>query len=363
MSGPARTDPWSRAVRGRGGGGPTVEPIEGRRREILRIVIDDYIATAEPIGSEAVRGRHGLNVSSATVRNEMAVLEDMGYLNQPHPSAGRVPTDRGYRVYVDSLVTEETLPAAERTRLREMLFTQNESQSAIAHVAHALAAGSEYASVVEAPHLQNQVIRHLHLIPLTPRRALIVVVTDAGVFEGKTVELTAPTAADECDRLSQEISRRIAGWRLGELTVHAMDQVIGEASLYRQVVTEVGRLVGDQITASWSRIHTEGQANILRQPEFRDARRAEPVLSALERHDVVTELLHDGGPAPIRITIGAEHRREEVRDCSVVAATYYVGGRPAGELAVVGPTRMRYGRAISLVRFLADTLGEALGRL
>jgi heat-inducible transcriptional repressor len=141
-----------------------------------------------------------------------------------------------------------------------------------------------------------------------------------------------------------------------------MEQVIGEASLYRQVVTEVGRLVGDHITAS-SRIHTEGQANILKQPEFRDARRAEPVLSALERREVVTELLHDGGTAPIRITIGAEHRREEVRDCSVVAATYYVGGRPAGELAIVGPTRMRYGRAISLVRFLADTLGEALGRL
>jgi heat-inducible transcriptional repressor len=340
-----------------------VEPIEGRRREILRIVIDDYIATAEPIGSDAVRERHGLNVSSATVRNEMAALEEMGYLNQPHTSAGRVPTDRGYRVYVDSLVAEEPLSPVERTRLRETLFTQDEPQRAIAHVAHALAAGSDYASVVEAPHLQDQIIRHLHLISLTPHRALIVVVTDAGVFEGKTVELAAATPADECDRLSQEISVRIAGWRLGELTVRAMDQVIGEASLYRQVVTEVGRMVGDHITASRARIRTDGQANILRQPEFRDARRAEPVLSALERHDVVTQLLHDGGTAPIRITIGAEHRHEEVRDCSVVAATYYVGGRPAGELAIVGPTRMRYARAISLVRFLADTLGEALNRV
>jgi heat-inducible transcriptional repressor len=339
-----------------------VEPIEGRRREILRIVIDDYIATAEPIGSEAVRERHALNVSSATVRNEMAALEEMGYLNQPHTSAGRVPTDRGYRVYVNSLVTEAPLSTVEQTRLRETVFTQEEPGRAIAHVAHALATGTEYASVVEAPHLQEQVIRHLHLIPLTPHRALIVVVTDAGVFEGKTVELASATTAEECDRLSQEISRRISGWRLGDLTVRAMDQVIGEVSLYRQVVAEVGRLVGEQISAS-SRIHTEGQANILKQPEFRDARRAEPVLSALERHDVVAELLHDGGTAPVRITIGAEHRREEVRDCSVVAATYYVGGRPAGELAIVGPTRMRYGRAISLVRFLADTLGEALGRL
>jgi len=179
---------------GPGGGGPAMEPIEGRRREILRIVIDDYIATAEPIGSEAVRERHGLNVSSATVRNEMAALEDMGYLNQPHTSAGRVPTDRGYRVYVDSLVTEEALPSAEQTRLRQTLFIQEEPHLAMARVAQALAAGTEYASVVEAPHLHEQVIRHLHLIPLTPRRALIVVVTDAGVFEGKTVEMQAATS-------------------------------------------------------------------------------------------------------------------------------------------------------------------------
>jgi heat-inducible transcriptional repressor len=338
-----------------------MEPIEGRRREILRIIIDDYIATAEPVGSDAVRGRHGLNVSSATVRNEMAALEELGYLNQPHTSAGRVPTDLGYRVYVDSMVGEHPLDSSEQTRLRQTLFTTDEPQRAIARVAHALAAGTEYASVVEAPHLHDQTIRHLHLIPLTPKRALIVVVTDAGVFEGRSVELEVPMSADECDRLSQEISRRVSGWRLGDLTIDAMNQVMGEAALYRQVVTEVGRLVGQQIAAS--RIHTEGQANILRQPEFRDARRAEPVLSALERHDVVTELLHDGGTAPIRITIGAEHRREEMRDCSVVAATYYVGGRPAGELAIVGPTRMRYGRAISLVRFLSDALGEALGGL
>ena len=340
-----------------------MEPIEGRRREILRIVIDDYIATAEPIGSEAVRERHGLNVSSATVRNEMAALEEMGYLNQPHTSAGRVPTDRGYRIYVDSLVTDEPPPAAEQARLRRVLLAEDEPQRAIARVAHALATGTDYASVVEGPHLQEQVIRHLHLIPLTPRRALIVVVTDAGVFEGRMVELAEATSPEDCDRLSQEISRRVAGWRLGDLTVPALDQVIGEAALYRQVVSEVGRLVREQIAASAARIHTEGQTNILKQPEFRDARRAEPVLSALQRRDVVAELLHDGGPAPVRITIGAEHRREEIRDCSVVAATYYVGGRPAGELAIVGPTRMRYGRAISLVRFLADTLGEALGRL
>jgi heat-inducible transcriptional repressor len=339
-----------------------MEPIEGRRREILRIVIDDYIATAEPIGSEAVRERHSLHVSAATVRNEMAALEEMGYLNHPHTSAGRVPTDRGYRVYVDSLVNEETVPAAEQTRLREIVFLQDEPHRAIAHVAHALAAGTDYASVVEAPHLNDQVIRHLHLIPLTPRRALIVVVTDAGVFEGKTVVLQAATTAEDCDRLSQEISRRVTGWRLGDLTVPAMDRLLGEVALYREVVAEVGRLIGEQIAAA-SRIHTEGQTNILKQPEFRDARRAEPVLSALERHDVVAELLHDGGSAPVRIRIGAEHRREEMRDTSVVAATYYVGGRPAGELAIVGPTRMRYSRAISLVRFLADTLGEALDRL
>lgn len=340
-----------------------VTQIEGRRREILKMIIDDYIHTAEPIGSEAVRGRHHLGVSPATVRNEMAALEEMGLLHQPHTSAGRVPTDMGYRMYVDSLLEAEPLAAAERLRLRRALVDV-EPARAIVRAAQAAAAVTDCASVVEAPRPDAQTVRHLHLIPLAPRRALVVVVTDAGAYEGTAIEFDEPTPPEECDRLSHEITRRISGRLLRELTEPVLETLIGEAVEHRRLLLQIGRLLrGDALTPA-ARIHTEGQANILKQPEFRDARRAQPVLSALERAEVVAELLHDArGDPSVRITIGAEHRRQELQNCSMVAATYRGPGGSAGVLAIVGPTRMRYGRAVALVRFLADALGEALDQL
>lgn len=336
--------------------------LEGRRREILKLIIDDYILTAEPIGSETVRDRHHLGVSSATVRNEMAALEELGFLLQPHPSAGRVPTDQGYRVYVDSMLREERVPASERTRIRRTVAAADLDR-AVEAAARALAVVTECASVVAAPRPDRQVIRHLHLIPLTPRRALVVVVTDAAVLEGKTVEFDQPMTAEECDGLSQEISRRIAGRPLSDLTDRMLDRVMGEATLYQRVLDQVGRLLREQILHPPARVHTEGTANILKQPEFQDVRRAQPVLSALEREDVVEDLLReDAGGDRVRITIGVENRREEMRDCSIVSTTYHVSGQPVGVVGAIGPTRMRYGKVVSLVRVLAETLGDALSQ-
>jgi heat-inducible transcriptional repressor len=335
--------------------------LEGRRRQILRVVIDDYIVTAEPVGSEAARQRHGLEISSATVRNEMAALEELGYLHQPHHSAGRVPTDQGYRVYVDSMVDAEQVSPSERLRIRRTLAA-TEFDQAVEQAARALAVVTECASVVASPKLPQQVVRHLHLIPLTLRRAMAVIMTDAEVFEGKTVEFEQPVSAEECDRLSQEISRRIAGRPLSDLTDRVLATVIGEAAHYQRVLDQIGRLLRERIQRSPARVHTEGQANILKQPEFQDARRAQPVLSVLEQGEAAAELLGDdaGEERGVRVMIGAENRRDEMRDCAVVAATYYVADRPAGVLGIVGPTRMRYGRVISLVRFLADSLGDTL---
>jgi heat-inducible transcriptional repressor len=337
--------------------------LEGRRRDILKVVIDDYILTAEPIGSEGVCDRHRLGISAATVRSEMSALDELGYLHQPHTSAGRVPTDQGYRVYVDEMLEEEQIPAAERIRVRRTLSTM-EPEQAVEQAARALASMSNLPSVVAAPRPYQQRIRHLHLIPFTPHRALVVVVTDTGVFEGKTAEFPDAITAEDLDRLSQEISRRIAGQPLSELTDRVLNDVIGEAALYQRVLDQVRHLLRGRLLRPVARVYTEGTANILKQPEFRDIRRAHPVLSALEREEIVEELLtEDPGGGQVWITIGSENKREEMRDCSVVSATYEVEGRTAGVLGIVGPTRLPYAKAISLVRFLADCLGEALSRL
>jgi heat-inducible transcriptional repressor len=333
--------------------------LEGRRRDILKIVIDDYIVTAEPIGSEAVRERHRLGVSSATVRNEMAALEELGYLHQRHHSAGRVPTDQGYRFYVDSMLEEEQISSADRARIRRTLGAAALERAAEL-AARVLASITDCASVVAATHAQQQAIRHLQLISLTPRRAMVVVVTDTEVFEGKMVEFPDPMTGEECERLSQEISRRVSGRPLADLTDRMLDRVIGEATLYQRVLDQVGRLLRDHFLHPMAWVHTEGTANILKQPEFQDIRRARAVLWALEREEVAEELLrNDRGAERVHIRIGSENRREEMKDCSVVSAAYTVAGEAVGILGIVGPTRMRYGKAVTLVRFLADTLSEA----
>ena len=334
--------------------------LDGRRFDILKLIIDDFIATAEPVGSEAISTRHRLGVSSATIRNDMALLEEMGYLRQPHTSAGRVPTERAYRVYVDSMLEREQVPAAERGQIRRTL-SSGEPEETIQQAAKALASVTNFAAVVAPVQAAEQHIRHLHLVPLSPRRALVVVVTDEGVFEGKTAEFPDPLSPDDLDRLSHAISRRIAGRPLRDLTEGRLDAAIGDAALTQRVVSEVERLMRDRRLQAPLRVYTDGKANILKQPEFQDVRRAQIVLSALEQDDVVVEIVRpgpDGGR--VQITIGHENRRQEMRDCSVVRAIYYREDRPAGVIGVVGPTRMRYSKMVSLVSFLADSLSEAL---
>ena len=337
--------------------------LDGRKRDILKLIIDDFVLTAEPIGSEAVSTRHRLRISAATVRNEMAILEEMGYLKQPHTSAGRIPTEQAYRIYVDSMLEDEQVPPAERTHIRRSLVTA-EPERTIQHAARALASVTNFAAVVAPLSASEQCIHHLHLIPLSPQRALVVVVTDGGVFEGQTAEFPEPIAPDDLDRLSRAITRRIAGKPLRDLTEGKLDTAIGDAALYQRVVTEVERLLCDQRLHASTRIVTDGKANILKQPEFQDVRRAQPVLSALEQEDVVVEILRPGAQGDrVRITIGGENTREEMRECSVITATYFREDRPAGVIGIVGPTRMRYSKVVSLVSFLADSLGEALGQL
>ncbi len=245
--------------------------LDVRKQEILRAVIHAYVQDAEPVGSERIAARLGMRVSPATIRNEMAVLETMGYLSHPHTSAGRVPTDRGYRCYVDTLLPEEHLTPGERARFRSLIAHRVDSGDIAEDVARALASVTEYASVV-APPAQARSAPRLHLV-----------------------------------------------------------------------------------------VVVKGTANILKQPEFQDARAAQPVLSALETDELLSDLLHAVRDREMWVTIGSEHRHESLRGTSVVAAAYR-GEGTVGALGIVGPTRMKYARVISLVRYLAGSLSETLGK-
>jgi heat-inducible transcriptional repressor len=229
-------------------------------------------------------------------------------------------------------------------------------------VARALATITEYASVVASPGSENQVFKHLHLIPLAEHQVLAVIVTDAGVFHGKTFAAQEPVEPEALDRLSQIVTRRLQGYALTEITGELLSRFVHEAAWQHRIVEELAAWLRQRLPhLADRRIHIEGTANILKQPEFRDARFARPILSALEREEVLSDLLRASEGHDIWVTIGHEHRFEELHGTAVVAAAYRLAGHAGGALGIVGPTRMKYAKVMALVRYLAGNLSELLG--
>ncbi len=336
--------------------------LDNRKEDVLRAVIEEHIQTAEPVGSETVAHRLRLGVSPATIRNEMAALEDGGYLSHPHTSAGRVPTDRGYRFYVDAVIKEVRLTPAERARVRRPVEVMTGGSGRIAEeIARTLAAVTDYASVVAPPSPENLVFKHVHFMPFERTLVMAVIVTSAGVTDGKMIELPEALEPEELDRVSRIVSRRLEGHTLGAITDDLLSEVVHEAALQQRVVRELAAWLRRHLPAVQRRVVTDGTANILKQPEFQNMRAAQPVLLALEREDIFADLLRRVPGQRVWISIGSENRYEALHGCSVVAATYGPSDGPAGALGIVGPTRMKYAKAIALVRYLAQSLTDALG--
>lgn len=336
--------------------------LDARKQEILRAVIHTYVTEAEPVGSERIVQFLRARVSPATIRSEMAALEELGVLMHPHTSAGRVPTDQGYRLYVDLLLREEQPSHRERTRLRRLLGEHEEGDRLAGAVAHALASVTDYASVVSAPLPERQLFKHLHFIPLGSTQVMAVIVTDGGGIHGRAFDARERLEPEALDRLSRVVSQALQGYALDEITEDLLARMVDEAAWQQRILLAILEWLRERLRAvAARRVYIEGAANILKQPEFRDARAAGLVLAALEDEHVVAELLAAAPERDVWVTIGREHRREELRGTSVVAAPYTMRGHVAGALGIVGPTRMRYGRAIALVRYLALSLGEILG--
>lgn len=339
--------------------------LDERKREILREIIQRYIFTAEPVGSETITGGGRLSVSAATVRNEMVQLEEMGFIRQPHTSAGRIPTDRGYRFYVDALLEHESLAAAERRRLRQRLHAElGEVERLVEETGRALAQATDYAAVAALPRMGRRLLRHVHLVPVGESEAMVVIVTNAGLIQGKRLRLPAGARPEELDRLSRAMSDRLRGRALSELSDRVLAEALHDATREQRLIDDLRTLVDEHaLSERPNRVVIEGIAHLLRQPEFRDARRASPVLEALGQEAVATELLELVPADAVQIVIGRENRVLEMRECSIVAVAYRVGDRPVGALGVIGPTRMSYGKVIAIARFLADSLSERLTHL
>jgi heat-inducible transcriptional repressor len=341
-----------------------------RQQQILRATIRHYIATAEPVGSKALAAEYNLSVSPATIRSCMGVLEKVGLLYQPHTSAGRVPSDSGYRIYVDQLMT----PADALGRQVEYLLTDREDSSfekLLGDAAQLLAAVSGYIALITLPQTRTIRLRHLQLVQLEPGRVMLIVVTDA--YETQSVLMELPHSNDqsvverELQILSNFLNSKLKERSLGELATLDWSELDREFARYavflRTLISELTRRTTAPVPTP---IMIRGISEVLRQPEFSELQQVQMLLHLLEEEQeqlwpVIFELPESlASKSRVKVRIGSENPLKPMRTCALVCATYQQGEVPVGSVGILGPTRMIYENAIALVETAADYLTDAL---
>ncbi len=331
---------------------------------ILQAITDDYIRTADPVGSRTIARKYELGVSPATIRNEMADLEELGYLEQPHTSAGRVPSDKGYRFYVDQLMSPETVSAEERERLiEEVISLQRAMEQMIHRATRLLSLLTRYTAVVLAPKISETIIRHIHLTQLDLFNLLVVVVTEPGFVRNYIVETDQPTDARQLEALGRELNDALIGKSQKDVTRSVLEEIrskMGESPFAKETLDGIMNALtsdGD------SRVHLDGTLYLFEQPEFRDVDRAKALLGFLEQEEALSDILAAAaGHGGIQVTIGREHRHAEMQECSMVTATYSIGNSAVGTVGIIGPTRLDYAKVVSMVGVMAESLSEVLAR-
>lgn len=335
-----------------------------RKLRILRAIVDEYILSGAPVGSKVLSQNPSFKLSSATIRNEMADLEDLGYLEQPHTSAGRIPSDKAYRLYVNNMMQRSNLTDDEvkvmsaycQNRVKGLDAVMRETANVLSSITH-------YTALVMMPECAANRLRHLQLVPLAEGYALVVAVTDAGVARDSVIEVPADMGADELDRISRAISQRYYNCRMSEVGERMAKELSAELSDKGAFLTDLVDTMETASCANAHRIALSGANNMLDFPAYGDIDRARQLLAAVEKKDSMYKLLKNAGPFEISVRIGSELGQDIFSDCSLVTATYRIGTMPVGTMGVIGPTRMPYGKVVSVLDYMSKSLGSILTNL
>jgi heat-inducible transcriptional repressor len=335
--------------------------LDDRKLAVLAAIVEDYVATQEPVGSRALVERHQLRVSPATVRNDMAVLEEEGYIRQPHTSAGRVPTDAGYRLFVDKLSRIKPLTPAERRAIERFLFGAVDLDDVVHRTVRLLAQLTRQVAVVQYPSLSRSSVRHFELVPISTTRLMVVMIAETGRVEQRLVELPGPTPADEVTELRRMINERLVGRRLVDTPPLVQTLVEDVPAALRPAMTALSTvLLETLVERTEERIALAGTANLARGSllDFQGSLR--PILEALEEEVILLKLFGEVEPSMTRVRIGDENEIEDLRSTSVVSTGYGPGSTVVGGMGVLGPTRMDYPGTIATVRAVARYVGDLL---
>lgn len=336
--------------------------LDPRKQTLLQAIIDVYVRSAEPVGSEWLAANQNLGVRSATIRNEMAELTELGLLRQPHTSAGRVPSDRGYRYYVDRLMHRRSLPATHARTLRE-LGRVGDVDDLLRQTCRVLSSLTRFTSVASPPISEHPRIRQVHLAKMSERQLLVVVVLGNGCLIHRFAEPPQRLTPAEVERLSSVMDRLLNGAEASGVA-GAAHRIPGEASAYRETLISLLGVVERSLGQEEGDLYLEGASHMLEQPEFRDAGKVEPLIRLLEARKIAFETLQQMlAGEPWTVVIGTENPQREFQECSLIAARYGAGRSAAGWIGVVGPTRMPYGDTVPAVKLAARALTEAFERI
>ncbi|HEY3174357.1 MAG TPA: heat-inducible transcriptional repressor HrcA [Candidatus Polarisedimenticolia bacterium] len=347
-------------------------PLDRRDQEILEAVVESYIETGEPVGSRVVSRHNREGLSPATIRNVMADLEEKRLLAHPHTSAGRVPTDTGYRAYVDMLVKNHRLPAVDE-RLIESYLSANQAEigELFGNVSKLLSRLSKQLGVVVTPRLSRVRLRDVELVRLGPHRVLVILVSASGMIHNKVVEIEKDHVQEDLDKIGRYLTDEFKGHTLPEIRDRILELMGQEKALYDTLLRDalnLGKagLEIDPRTGAAGEIFVDGTANLLSEPEFSSIERLKALFRTFEeKHEllrVLNNCLEEQPEGVVRVVIGSENPSPEMSDCALIASSYGVPGQTLGALGIIGPTRMEYARAIALVDSVARLFSTALTR-
>lgn len=335
--------------------------LDERKFRILEAIIDDYIMNAAPVGSRTISRKSGFGFSPATIRNEMSDLTELGYLAQPHTSAGRAPTAKAYRLYVDRLLKVNELSTEEAGRISSYLSNRaGQMEEVMKRVAETLSDITHYTAVVMAPQAETLRIRRVQLVPLSETSALAVVVTTSGIVRDAVIRVPEGLSPDHLYEISRMLTEQLNGLSLS--------QVRQKFALMFRDLKENRRLLAGVLDAMETRLSENprrdvvvgGSANLLDYPEYSDINKVQSFLSVLESREKLTEILKQAGGVEMTIRIGPENAAPELQECSLITATYRVGDHATGTMGIIGPTRMNYGRVLAVLSYMGRAMSDLL---
>jgi len=335
--------------------------LDPRESQILQALVESYIQTASPIGSGTLSRNSAFELSPATIRNVMAELEDEGYLEQPHTSAGRIPTERGLRFYIDCLLKVEPLEDEVKSHIRQSMQEGTDTVGILQNASKLLSGLSQHVGVISAPKREVAKLKHIEFLPLRESQILAILVTEQGVVQNRLIVVEEGLSPSDLIRMGNYLNSFLSGLSLNEAKQRILMEMARQQDALDRLLKQALVLSQEVVSGDSAGLYIEGEKNFLFTQEFSNLNKIREILSALEEKHRLVEFLDRANKAPgVQIFVGSESRLSSLEDCSVIVANYGGEAKPLGSLGVIGPTRMDYSKLIPMVEFTARSLGDIL---